>query len=52
VSLISKERDKKYRGFYFLYRYGDFTLYFYPALLPSAKEAKELRDIVKSGLTP
>ncbi len=28
LSLISKERDKKYRGFYFLYRYGDFTLYF------------------------
>jgi hypothetical protein len=26
--LISKERDKKYRGFYFLYRCGDFTLYF------------------------
>ena len=26
--IISKERDKMYRGFYFLYRYGDFTLYF------------------------
>jgi hypothetical protein len=24
----AKERDKKYRGFYFLYRCGDFTLYF------------------------
>jgi hypothetical protein len=26
--IISKEWDKMYRGFYFLYRYGDFTLYF------------------------
>ncbi len=26
--IISQERDKMYRGFYFLYRYGDFTLYF------------------------
>ncbi len=25
---MAKERDKKYRGFYFLYCYGDFTLYF------------------------
>ena len=28
VSLISKERDKKYRGFHFLYRCGNFTMYF------------------------
>ncbi len=26
--IISKARDKMYRGFYFLYRCGDFTLYF------------------------
>jgi hypothetical protein len=47
--IISKERDKMYRGFYFLYRCGDIHCTFYPALLPSARE---IRDIVKSGLTP
>jgi hypothetical protein len=44
--IISKERDKKERGFYFLYRYGDFTLYFL------SRSFAEMRDIMKSGQTP
>jgi hypothetical protein len=36
----------KLQGFYFLYRYGDFSLYFYPALWPSARE---MREIVKAA---
>ncbi len=47
--IISKERDKMYRGFTFCTATAILHFTFYPALLPSARE---MRDIVKSGLTP
>ena len=43
-----KRAGQKVEAFYILYRCGDFTLYFCPALLPSARE---MRDIVKNDLT-
>jgi hypothetical protein len=45
---ISKERDKIYRGFNFCTATAILHCTFYPALLASARE---IRDIVKSGLT-
>jgi hypothetical protein len=36
--IISKEQDKMYKGFYFLYRYGDFTLYFFIPLFCRPRE--------------
>jgi hypothetical protein len=37
-SRISKEQDKKYRGFYFLYRCGDFTMNFFVPLFCHLRE--------------